>query len=1060
MTRRTPLPLVALLAVLTLLPSAVAANGQEAALATSDLAGLRLRTIGPAAMSGRIVDLAVVESDPYVFYVASATGGLWKTTNNGVTFDPVFEREAVHSIGDVAVHQRSTDVVWVGTGERANRQSSSWGNGVYRSTDGGDTWEHVGLDESHHIGRIALHPDDPEVAWVAAMGHLWGPNEERGVYRTSDGGASWERLLHVDADTGAVDVAVDPGNPDLLYAATYQRRRRAFGFHGGGPGSGIWRSEDGGDSWTELTGAVLDPDAPDNPDHPDGTLVNGLPAGEYGRIGLSIHRDDPRIVYATVEQGDRYTASTSYEGERFAGVYRSEDRGLTWQHMSDWNPRPMYASQILVDPSDDQRIYQQNSFSYSDDGGRTWSVPRQSIHSDDRYLWVNPADSRHLMKASDGALGISYDRGETWLWAENLPVSQYYRVSVDLSDPYNVLGGLQDNGTWIGPNETDRAEGIINADWRPIGGGDGFVAIADPDDPNRVYVESQYLGLTRLDLGSAQQQSIRPGNPEGYEFGRRNWRRFGTEEAARLMEQEMEPANWDGPYILSPHDPATIYAGTGRLYVSRDGGSSWTDLGRLANEWERSEVEIMGQEPTRRVASLDDGVPYFATITTIAESPLQQGLLWVGTDDGNVQVSYDAGESFTNVVERIPGVPPRTWVSDVEPSPHRAETVFVSFDGHTNDDFTNYLFRSDDAGASWRSIVGDLPEGLVIRTVAQDSVNPDLIYAATEFGFWLTIDGGDHWVELQNNMPTVAVNDFAVHPRDDDLVLGTHGRGVWILDSIRSLRELTPEVVDSDAALFSIFPARMMRKQRTTARWGDTMFRGENPPGGAIIDYWLGSDRRPEAGAEESEADEAAVRLAIHDAEGGVVRELEPGLARGINRVVWDLRHAPLPAPAVRPSEPDPVRADQRPREEGPGRGPAGPLVVPGTYVARLDVDGARYEQRFEVHEDPRIQASAVARRSWTTAQLELGELWSEVNALVGEIHAREDEITETGGELPDALTVLREQAETLRTRVSSLRGSLEGWVGAPTADQRAREAFVRDAHRQLLERWEEMRTR
>ncbi|NKB87163.1 MAG: hypothetical protein GKS06_02945 [Acidobacteria bacterium] len=768
---------------------AVEANPQQRALESDDLAGLEFRTIGPAIMSGRIVDIAVVESDPYVFYAASATGGVWKTSNNGVTFTPVFEKEATHSVGDIAVHQADPDIVWVGTGERANRQSSSWGDGIYKSTDAGQTWVNMGLRDTHHIGRVALHPTDPDTVYVAALGHLWGANEERGVYRSRDGGLSWQRILYIDEDSGAVDVAIDPLHPDALFAATYQRRRTAYGFHGGGPGSGFYRSTDGGDTWVELTGVDMDEDAEENPDHPWGTLVNGLPAGDYGRIGMSIYRSDPRIVYISIEQGDKYTASTSYDGERYAGIYRTEDGGNTWEHMSDWNPRPMYASQIHVDPTDDQRVYMQNSFSFSDDGGRTFTVPRQSIHSDDRHLWVNPNESRHLIKASDGALGISYDRGLTWLWASNLPVSQYYRVGVDLRDPYWVYGGLQDNGSWMGPSATLRSEGVLNEDWRPIGGGDGFLTLVDPTDQNVVYAESQYLGLTRLDLATGQRQSIRPGNPVGYKFGRRNWRLYGTGEEPRILEQEMEPGNWDGPYMLSPHDPSTIYAGTENLYVSTDRGGSWRNIGRMSDEWERSEVQIMGQDPTASVASLDDGVPYFATITSIVESPLREGLLFVGTDDGNVQRSRDAGDTWENLADRFPGLPARTWVADVEPSPHDPDVVFAAFDGHREDDFTNYIYRSDDGGDSWVSIVNDLPADRVVRAFQQDVVNPDLLFAATELGMFVSIDQGMHWVEMRSNLPTLPINDFVVHPREHDLVLGSHARGVWILDNITAIRD-------------------------------------------------------------------------------------------------------------------------------------------------------------------------------------------------------------------------------------------------------------------------------
>ena len=442
-------------------------------------AGLRARDIGPATMSGRVVDLAVHEANTSTFYVATATGGVWKTINNGVTGTPVFEREATHSVGAIAVSQVDSNQVWVGTGERANRQSNSWGDGVYKSTDCGKTWRNVGLQQSHHVGRVAIHPQDPNTVFVAAIGHLWGPNEERGLYKTTDGGQTWRRVLNVDTLTGVVDVAIDPSEPNTMYAASYQRMRKAYGFHGGGPGSALWKSTDGGETWNRLT--------------------NGLPASDKGRIGISIYRKDPRIVYVSVEQGYRYNASTAYT-RRAAGVYRSEDKGETWRWMSDWNPRPMYASQILVDPNDHQRIYMENDFSYSDDGGKTFRSAAQSLHSDDRILWVSPHDSRHVIKGDDGGVGISYDRAVTWLYVTNLPVSQWYRITVDNRNPYWVYGGLQDNGSWMGPSANWVKGSIRFDDWYQIGGGDGFQSRVDTTTNRTVYASSQYLGLERVDL--------------------------------------------------------------------------------------------------------------------------------------------------------------------------------------------------------------------------------------------------------------------------------------------------------------------------------------------------------------------------------------------------------------------------------------------------------------------------------------------------------------------------------------------------------------------------------
>ncbi|NIP58858.1 MAG: hypothetical protein GWM92_11140, partial [Gemmatimonadetes bacterium] len=679
-------------------------------LTTAHLDGLELRTIGPAAMSGRIVDLAVVEDDVDVFYVASATGGVWKTVDRGVTLEPVFEDEGTHSVGDIAVHQADTSVVWVGTGERANRQSNSWGDGVYRSTDGGESWTHMGLEESHHIGRILMHPDDPDIVYVAAMGHLWGPNEERGLYRSTDGGETWERILHVDQNTGVVDVAIDPLDPRIVYAASYQRRRRPSGFNGGGPGSGLWKSTDGGDTWTRLGPPEPKAEGPREAascaEDPETTVhgSNGLPLGEYGRISISIYRRDPSIVYASVEQGCRYNASTAYQ-QRRAGIYRSEDRGETWTWQSDWNPRPMYASQILVDPSDERRIYMMNNFSWSDDRGRTFTDPPQSLHGDDRLVWVNPRDSNHVMKADDGGLGISYDRGEEWIYVSDLPVSQYYRVSVDTRRPYRVYGGLQDNGSWYGPSATHRSSGILNTDWVRTGGGDGFVNLVDTTSNRWLYNESQYLGLQRVDLETGETRDIRPGDPTGHISPRWNWDAWPDPYGEGLrLGNAMEPANWDGPFILSPHDPSTIYAGTDELWRSTDRGNTWNSLGRLTTDARLTEVPIMGELPDSGTLSLDDGIPYWPTLSAIAESPLRRGLLYVGTDDGLLHVSRDGGATFDEVSDGVPGLSEGAWIADLEPSRTAEGRVYLVAHDYRHDDYGNYVYVSEDHGQRWRRI--------------------------------------------------------------------------------------------------------------------------------------------------------------------------------------------------------------------------------------------------------------------------------------------------------------------------------------------------------------------
>jgi photosystem II stability/assembly factor-like uncharacterized protein len=676
MSSTRTLPRVFPVTVLTLALAAGAAVWSAPAPQTArpdlaDLAALTLRTIGPANMSGRFVDLAVVDADPYTFYAASSTGGMYKTTDNGVTFTPVFEREGTHSLGDVEIFQPNPSIVWVGTGERANRQSSSWGDGVYKSTDAGRTWTNMGLRDSHHIGRIVTHPTNPDVVYVAAMGHLWGPNAERGLYKTIDGGRTWQAILQVNEDTGVVDVAMDPTDPQTLYAAAYQRRRTSYGFHGGGPGSALYKSTDGGTTWRKLTG-------------------NGLPSGEYGRIGIAIYRKDPRIVYVSIEQGNKYNASTAYI-ERRAGLFRSEDKGERWTFMSDWNPRPMYASQITIDPNDDKRIYMVNSYSYSDDGGRTFTVPNQSLHGDDRLVWVNPNNSRHVIKLDDGGIGISYDRSLKWLYVASLPVSQYYRVAVDNAVPFNVYGGLQDNGCWVGPSATYFSSGILNEEWKRLCGGDGFFTVPDPSDPKAVYAASQYLGLARVNMETWQSQDIRPGDPRGAIGDRRNFDVWSDGLPEPEMGNAMHPANWDAPIIVSPHNPRTIYAGMKHLFRSRDRGVTWEDLGRLTTDIDRRALPIMGFEIADHIASLDDGVPYWPTISALAESPRVEGLLYVGTDDGQISVSRNGGRTWTEVSTRLPRLPQRSWIAGIEPSHHADGTVYVTVDNHRSDDFRNYV---------------------------------------------------------------------------------------------------------------------------------------------------------------------------------------------------------------------------------------------------------------------------------------------------------------------------------------------------------------------------------
>jgi photosystem II stability/assembly factor-like uncharacterized protein len=731
---------------------------------------LAFRQVGPPQAGGRIVDLAVVESTPSTFYAASAGGGLWKTTDEGGAFAPIFERESVQSIGAVAVFQPNPEIVWAGTGEATGDERSSWGDGVYKSSDGGRSWDHMGLRDSRHIARIALHPTSPDIVFVAALGHLWGPNRERGLFKSVDGGKTWRNVLFVDNDTGVVDVAIDPSDAKVMYAAAYQRRRRAWGFHGGGPGSGLYKSIDGGDSWTKIT--------------------SGLPAGDKGRIGIALARTDPRVVYVCIEQGSRYDGVSAY-AERKGGVYRSADRGETWTQMSDWNPHAMAASQIRVDPSDDQRVYMAGTFSVSVDGGRTFTTP-QDDRIEDRVVWIDPKDSTHLLKADDTGVSASTDRGATWRPLASLPVSQVSRVSADMQTPFWIYAGMR-GGSWAGPSRTAEASDASASSWRRTGEGDGFANVIDATDNRTLYTSTAYLGLVRLDLTSGAREEIRPG-PRAGDITRRDWNTFLKDEDPPVnLTSGVRPANRDAPVMLSPHNPAVIYAGASELWRSTDRGRTWASLRDRTNAAVRSTLRVMTQLPSTSTLSLDDGALYYPTVTAIAESPLRRGVLWVGTVDGNLQVSRDTGRTWLTITNRLPEAPKSTEISAIEPSHHAEQTVYVTFDGHRSDDNRNYLYRTTDGGTSWTSVESDLPSDSVIHVVREDPKSPNVLYVGTERGAYVSLDQGRHWHVLGANLPRVAVHDLVVQPRDNSLIVATYGRGLWVLDSLAALQTPLPQ---------------------------------------------------------------------------------------------------------------------------------------------------------------------------------------------------------------------------------------------------------------------------
>ena len=885
---------------------------------------LEWRNIGPANMGGRINDFAVVEADPNIVFAATASAGVWRTTNNGVTWEPVFDEQPVSSIGDIAGASSDPSIVWVGSGESNNRQSSSWGNGVYKSTDGGDSWTNVGLEDTLHIGRIVIHPTNPEVVYVAATGHLWGPNDDRGLYKTTDGGQTWTNTLFIDRDTGMTDVAMDPVSPGTLYAASYQRRRTAFGFSGGGPGSGIYKTTNGGESWRRLT--------------------DGLPDGITGRVGLDIYRSDPRIVYAVVQNAN-------------GGMFRSDDRGESWTRMSDTNPRPMYYSQIRIDPLNDQRIWAAGArMVYSQDGGKTFVDDWvQTIHGDFHALWINPADSNHMLAGSDGGVHYSYDRGRTWDFVNTMALGQFYEIGYDMETPYNIYGGLQDNGSWGGPVRTLYRRGITNEDWVRVGGGDGFYTPVDPNDPTTVYVESQNGNVSRLDLETSERKSIRP-EPED--------------------ESERYRFDWNSPILISPHNSQTIYYGGNRLFKSTDRGDTWTTTDDLSKDQDRDEMPIMGVEVTDDTPSRHDGISTFGQIISISESPRREGVLYVGTDDGNVQVSQDGGTSWQEVAGLIPDLPEGTYVSRVQASYHADTRVYATMDGHRSDDYSVYVYVSEDSGDSWRSLASNIPDGHTMNVIREHPRNENLLVLGGEFGAYITINRGEEWHQIKGAVPTVPVDDIAIHSRDNDLILGTHGRSIWVLDDMTPLEKLSEGVLASDLHLFDVRDAVGYRINNHKGNTGHKMFIAPNPPEGALIHYFL-----------NDEVDgEDAVEVTIQDGAGEVIRTFDGPGSVGLNRVNWDLRHEP-PVPLT--------------GQGGFGGPPPGPRALPGTYGVQVAVGGRQATTSVKVSDDPRINVSAADRRSQQDAMLRLGNLIAR-------------------------LTEAHQTAESLQTQLGSLAESLE----------------------------------
>jgi photosystem II stability/assembly factor-like uncharacterized protein len=850
------------------LPLFFAAATQLAAdspIAEGDLlAPLRARCLGPAVMGGRISAVAVVDNRPATLYVGASSGGVWKTVNNGTTWMPVFDGERTASIGDVAVAPSNPDIVWVGTGESNPRNSVAWGDGVYKSTDAGKTWQHVGLKDTAHIGRIVIHPKNPDIVYIAALGHLWGPNKERGVFKTVDAGKTWELVKFINEDTGFIDLAMDPSDPETLYAAGYQVRRDAF--CGGnpavltGPGSGLFKTTDGGKTWKAMT--------------------HGLPARPLGRCGFAISAKEPRIVYAVV-QTDKSDASNRGQGPGTSGeldkggIFRSEDRGETWAKVNDLCPRPFYYGQIRIDPADPQRIYVLGiELFISSDGGKSFrSDGARGVHPDHHALWINSHNPEHLVLGGDGGLHFSYDRGTTWEHVDNLPISQFYGIAVDERRPYRIFGGLQDNGVWFGPSTTHAKDGVTAADWQRLVGADGFHCQVDPTDPDTVYFETQWGHLRRLDLRSGKRKDIKPqpmGGEADYRF------------------------NWNAPLLLSPHNPRIVYFGGNHVFRSLDRGDHWDKISPDLTHGKPGKSDNLGH-----------------TLTALAESPRKPGLLYAGSDDGRVHVSRDGGASWSDVGSKLPGPSERT-ISRIEASRFAENTAYLAIDRHRNDDRAPYLFRTTDAGVTWESIAGDLPLESPVHVVREDLRNPSLLFAGTATGLFISLDTGKHWQRLRQGLPTAAVHDLAIHPREHELVIATHGRGLYVVD-IAPLQELATSVLAEDVHLFDVGAALRFHDRESHAYSGARIFRAANPPAGATIWYYIRNDLQ------------WPVRVTITDVRGEVVASLPETRAAGLHRVTWDLHLPPH-------SDSDDVRP-----------APA------GDYVARIKIGNQVLMKKFRV---------------------------------------------------------------------------------------------------------------
>ncbi len=978
---------------------------KKGGMTADTFSGLKFRSIGPAVASGRVVAIAVNPKNKFEYYVGVASGGVWKTVNDGTTWTPVFEKEGSYSVGWVALDPNDPAVVWVGSGESNSQRSVSYGDGVYRSDDGGKDWQNLGLKKSEHIGRVVIDPRDSKVVYVAAEGPLWGPGGDRGLYKSVDGGKTWKAVLTISENTGVVDVALDPSNPDIVYAAAYQRRRHVFTFIDGGPESAIYKSTDAGASWNKLK--------------------SGLPTVDIGRIGLAVSPADPNVVYATVEAADKK-----------GGIFRSEDKGATWERRNEFDMGAMYYAQVICDPKNVDRIFVMSvQLRESRDGGKTLQkVNETNHHGDNHAIWIDPDNTKHWLLGSDGGMYETWDDAKSWEFKANLPTVQFYDVAVSNAHPfYDVCGGTQDNFSWCGPARTRNINGIMNSDWYVTTGGDGFRSQVDPVDANTVYSESQYGVLVRYDKATGQELVLQP--QEGKGEAPLRW-------------------NWDSPVIISPHSHTRLYFAANKLFRSDNRGDTWKAVsGDLTRQIDRNQLPVMGRVWEPDAVAKSQSTSLYGNIVALAESPKKEGLIYVGTDDGLIQVTGDGGQNWSKY-EKFTGIPEKTYVSRIAPSQFDVNTVFAAFDNHKNEDFKPYLLRSADAGKTWTSIAGNLPENGSVLAFAEDTVNPKLWFAGTEFGAFFTTDAGAHWVQLKGGLPTIAVRDMVMQAREGDLVIATFGRGFYVLDDVTALRQSDAQSVEKTAALFPVKDSLLYIERHPLGEpkkgfQGDAVYTAENPPYGAVITAYLKDkvktkkEKRQEAEKDaakkketlpypsidalraESEEPKPEVCFMVYDESGAPIRRVEGSTDAGFQRAAWDLRYPPVS-----------LHEHGEEGEEFPPAGALGPLVMAGSYSVRMfqRVDGVATElggaQSFKVVADGAGAMSAADRAAQEEFQRKVARLYRAVSGAVHtaeDVEARLKSIHEAIRETPAAEKPLNAEADSIEQRNREILRGLNG---------------------------------